>query len=91
MARLSIPMSDMKHWSPCSELHQNHQQHDKAGHGRKWRFASIALQTSYFDWNFHDRTADLSARKLRVDAAVHVQIKCIGIPDGKSINGIKIK
>jgi len=34
----------------------------------------IALQTSYFDWNFHDRTADFSARKLRVDAAADVQM-----------------
>jgi hypothetical protein len=69
-------MSDVKHWSPCSELHQKpgQQEQDKAGHGGKRRFALIALQTSHFDWNFHGRTADLSARKLRVDAAADVQI-----------------
>jgi hypothetical protein len=76
MARLSIPMSGVKHWSPCSELHQDpgQQEQDKAGQGRKRRFALIALQTSYFDWTFHDRTADLSSRKLQVDAADDVQI-----------------
>jgi hypothetical protein len=61
MACLSMPMSGVKHWTPCSELHQDsgQQKYEKAGHGRKRRFALIALQTSYFDWDFHDRTADL--------------------------------
>jgi hypothetical protein len=72
MARLSIPMSDVKHWSPCSEFNQDPGKHEqgKTGHGRKRRFALIALQTM----NFHDLTADLSFRKLRVDAAADVQI-----------------
>jgi hypothetical protein len=76
MARLSIPMSDVKHWSPCSEFNQDpgKDEQGKTGHGRKRRFALIALQTRYFDWNFHARTADLSFRKLRVDAAADVQI-----------------
>jgi hypothetical protein len=76
MARLLIPANDVKHWSPCSELHQDpgQQEQDKARHRRKRRFALIALQTSYFDWNFHDRTADVSACNLQADAAVDVPI-----------------
>jgi hypothetical protein len=75
MARLSIPLSDVKHWGPCGELHQDpsQQEQDKAGHDRERRFL-IALQTSSFDWNFHDRTADLPLASSRVDAAADVQI-----------------
>src|SRR4029077_10949794 len=35
MARLSIPIGRVKYWSPCTELHQDPGQQDKAGHGRK--------------------------------------------------------
>ena len=68
-------MSGVENWSECSELHQDpgKQEQDKAGHHRKWRFALIASQTSGFDYGFHGRTSDLSARKLRAVAAADVQ------------------
>jgi hypothetical protein len=69
-------MSDVEHWSECSELHQDpgKQKQDKAGHRGKRRFALIALRTSCFDCDFHDRTCDLGARKSRAVAAADVQI-----------------
>jgi hypothetical protein len=68
-------MSGVENWSECSELHQDprKQEQDKAGHRGKRRFALIALRTSCFDCGFHDRTRDLSARKLRAVAAADVQ------------------
>jgi hypothetical protein len=69
-------MSDVENWSECSELNQDprYQDHDKAGHTRIRRLAFIAPQTSGFDCGFHDRTSDLSTRKLRALAAADVQI-----------------
>jgi hypothetical protein len=69
-------MSGVENWSECSELHHDpgQQKQEKAGHCGKWRFALIALQTHWFDCGSHDRTSDLSARKLRAVAAVDVQI-----------------
>jgi len=65
----------VKHWSKCSELHQDSRdkEQEQAGDSRKWRFALIVLDTSCFDFGFHDRTADFSARNLRA-AAADVQI-----------------
>jgi hypothetical protein len=65
----------VKHWSKCSELHQDSRdkEQEQTGDPRKRRFAVIVLRTSCFDFAFHDRTADFSARQLRA-AAADVQI-----------------
>jgi hypothetical protein len=93
MVRLSIPMSGVENGSECSKLHQDsrEEEHQKAGYPRIRYFCFAVLQTSRFDCGFHDRTSDLSACKLRADAAVDVQVKRVGIPDGKSIGFIKMK
>jgi hypothetical protein len=67
MAGLSIPMSDVENGSKWSKLHQDarEQEHQNAGHPRIRHFAFVTLQTSCFDSDFHDRTLNVSARKLR--------------------------